>query len=177
MAFDLIYAVAQRLMTMDDVAWAKHANPKSVYSRIFTGTPVFLALWSPFWIGVGGVGLIALAAFWIWLNPRLFAPPQQTDNWASQAVLGERAFLNRAETPVPAHHVQVASVATALSAGFLFLAIFGFYARDFWFAFAAWHGSVVSKVWFCDRMAWLWRDMKDSSDQYRAWDRAEWGIT
>ena len=35
---------SERALRMDDAAWARHANPWSVCSRIAGGTLVFLAL-------------------------------------------------------------------------------------------------------------------------------------
>ena len=28
---------------------------------------------------------------------------------------------------------------------------------------------VISKLWFCDRMVWLYQDMKDATPEYRSW--------
>jgi len=165
---------AEWLMSMTPEVWARHANPWSVYSRIGGGTLVFFALWSPFWMGWWGGAAIAAAVVWIWLNPRLFPPPERTDNWASQAVLGERLFLNRKSVAVPSHHVRVAMIATGLSLAFLALTVFGFVRGEFWLAFTAWHGAALAKVWFCDRMVWLWRDVRHQTELYRAWDQGQW---
>ncbi|MEM1372229.1 MAG: DUF6653 family protein, partial [Pseudomonadota bacterium] len=143
-----IYALCERLMGMSDEAWARHAHPLSAYSRIFSATPMFIAAWSPFWIGWWGAGLIALVLAWLWLNPRLFSPPQTTDSWATRAVLGERAFLARKTQPVPQEHVRVAHITTGISVMFLMLTVVGFYLVQFWTAFAAWHAAALAKVWF-----------------------------
>lgn len=171
--FDL-FAFAERSMGMSQRTWARHANPLSVYTRIIGGTPVFLALWSPFWIGWWGTAAIALAALWIWLNPRLFQPPMHTRDWGTRGVLGERVFLNRATVPIPREHATVAHIATGLSVTFIIATAAAFVLGHFWMAFTAWHAATVAKLWFCDRMVWLWQDMKDATDPYRAWDRAEW---
>lgn len=169
-----VFRSAERLMTMDDGVWARHANPLSVYSRIVGGTAIFLALWSPFWIGWWGVLAIGVAAFWTWINPRLFAPPTESTSWATRAVLGERVFLARGKVPIPHEHWTVAMIATGGAAVFLGLAVLGFVMASFWLAFTAWHAATLAKVWFCDRMVWLWDDMKGATPDYQAWDRAEW---
>lgn len=161
-------------MSMSDEAWARHANPLSVYSRVIGGTFVFGAFWSPFHLGLWGIVPIGAALSWIWLNPRLFRPPRNTDDWATQAVLGERAFINRGQVSIPRHHVTAALTASGLALLFLLIAVVGFLDRDFWLAFAGWHAATVAKLWFCDRMVWLWRDMRTANVRYRAWDAADW---
>ena len=169
-----LFRLSERLMSMDDATWARHANPLSAWTR-FAATPlIFLAMWSPFEIGWWGVLLIGLAGLWTWINPRLFGPPRSTRNWASQVVLGERAFQARRTVPIPDHHRRLAGLTTALSAGFLAMAVAGFLRADFWLAFTAWHAAILAKLWFCDRMVWLWSDMRAATPTYRAWDAADW---
>ena len=169
-----IYSAAEKLMLMNARSWARHANPISVYSRIFGGSLIFLAAWSPFWFGWSGAFLILLALVWNWVNPRLFPPPTDTKSWATQGVLGERAYINRKITPVPFGFEHAANLTTALSLTFLLLTIIAFIRQDFWFAFTAWHGATAAKLWFVDRMAWLWTKMRDATPEYKAWNRAEW---
>ena len=161
-------------MAMSDDVWARHATPWSVYSRAIGGTFVFFALWSPFWLGYWGILLILSALLWIWLNPRIFSAPRQTRTWATQGVLGERAFINRAEVPIPSHHRYAAVLTSGLSGLFLLIVLVAFLRRDFWLAITAWHAATIAKLWFCDRMVWLWADMKDATDQYRRWNAADW---
>ncbi|CTQ51454.1 DUF6653 family protein [Jannaschia donghaensis] len=169
-----IFNISERLMSMNRATWARHANPWSVYSRIVGGSFVFAALWSPFWIGYWGIPAILLAALWVRLNPRMFPAPTHTDGWATQAVLGERAFLNRAQVPIPRHHAVAAYVTSALAGLFLLIVVAAFLTRDFWLALTAWHAATIAKLWFCDRMTWLWADMKTATAKYRAWTSAEW---
>ena len=52
---------AERLMGMDDRAWARHANLWSVWTRILTPLPMLaLSIWSRAWIGAWCVVPIAL---------------------------------------------------------------------------------------------------------------------
>ncbi|EBA12513.1 hypothetical protein RCCS2_14489 [Roseobacter sp. CCS2] len=169
-----IFKASEKLMAMSDAAWAKHANPWSVYSRVIGGSLVFVALWSPFWIGYWGVLAILAAVLWVRINPRMFAAPKHTDTWATQGVLGERAFMNRAAVPIPMHHRFAASVTSGLAGFFMLIVVAAFLMHDFWLAFTAWHAATLAKLWFCDRMVWLWADMKAATDQYRAWDAADW---
>ncbi|MEM1139761.1 MAG: DUF6653 family protein [Pseudomonadota bacterium] len=169
-----LFKGAERLMAMSDQSWARHANPLSAWSRLLSAPLFFLALWSPFWIGWWGAGPIAAMAVWTIANPRLFSPPSHTRSWATQGVLGERAFLNRTNVPIPEHHRRAALLTTGLSATFLVPVLAGFVLRDFWLALTAWHAVVLSKVWFVDRMVWLWRDVYATHPVYRAWNDADW---
>ena len=51
-ATDAALRGARRLMAMDDAAWARHANPWSVWARVLTPLPMLSAsIWSRVWIG------------------------------------------------------------------------------------------------------------------------------
>ena len=169
-----LFRRAEQLMSMDSATWARHGNPLSVWSRILSGPIVFLALWSPFWISWWGGLVILVTAGWIWLNPRLFSPPCHTKSWATQIVLGERVFLNRKNVPIPDHHRRAGMVTTLCAIGFMMAAGFGFLNQSFWLALVGWHAAIMAKIWFCDRMAWLWQDMKMGNEQYRRWNEADW---
>ena len=152
-----LYHQAERLMGMSDRVWARHANPLSVYTR-FTALPLLvLAIWSRVWIGGWAWLALALALLWVWVNPRLFPPPDDLDNWASRGVLGERVFLNRADQ-VADHHRKWAKI---LGLGALpGLIVMGL---GLWWLDAAWavFGTVLAmlpKIWFVDRMVWLYSD-------------------
>lgn len=169
-----IFAAAERLMGMDARAWARHANPWSGYSRMAGAPLVFFAFWSVYWIEWYAIITIVAALFWVWVNPRLFPPPATTTSWATKGALGERVYLNRKRVPIPEDHARAAIVTTLFSAAFFAIMIYGFIVRDFWAAFTGYHGAVLAKIWFVDRMVWLWESKKDSHPIYQKWDRAEW---
>lgn len=158
-----IFAAAERLMRMDEESWARHSNPWSVWSR-FTCLPlIVLAIWSRVWLGWWCLVPLALALGWTFLNPRLFAPPASTDNWASRAVMGERLFLARNERPIPAHHVRWAKGLTLASGVGVAILIYGLWALDFWAVLCGLAVTIGGKFWFCDRMVWLWHDTQAAS--------------
>ena len=163
--------VGEALMGMDDRTWTRHANPWSGWTRL-ASTPVwFLALWSPFWIGWYAAFPIAAMAAWTWLNPRLFPPPKTADSWMTKGVLGERVWLNRKAVPIPPGHVRAAHITTAISMGFLAITVYGLIVGDFWASLTGWHAAVLAKLWFLDRMVWLWTEMQDADPRYQAWKR------
>ena len=166
---DRLGEAAQRLMGMSDAVWMRHANPLSGWTRMATTPLLFWAVWSHVWIGWKALAPIALLAAWLWLNPRIFPKPKQATAWMTKVVLGERVWLNRTEVPIPLGFSRVATVTTWLSAGMALLAIAGFITQNFWLAFLAWHFAAFAKIWFADRMVWLWDVMKDEAPLYSQW--------
>ena len=153
-----IFKASERLMGMDDAAWARHANPLSCYSRFSCLPLLVLAIWSRVWIGWWSLLPIALAILWTWLNPRLFGPPKSLDSWASQGVMGERVFLARHTTPLPDHHLRMAYGLTMVSAIGMVPLIYGLVVLDIWAVIAGLTLAVGAKAWFVDRMVWIYRD-------------------
>ncbi len=161
----------ETLMGMDDETWARHANPLSGWTRLATAPFWFLAVWSHVWISWYALGPIIILVAWTWLNPRAFPPPKRKSAWMTKGVLGERVWLNRKNVPIPKGHARAAFL-TSLTAGVtLPIAIYGFMAQDFWAAFLGWHFAVFAKLWFLDRMVWLWDLMKEENALYCSWAR------
>lgn len=161
-----------KLMSMDEAAWERHANPFSVWSRAITGLPVILgAIWSIRPFGWWSILFILSACFWIWINPRLFSVPKHTDNWASKVTFGERIWLNRKFQEIPAHHANWA-FALSLIAGIGFIvAVVSAYLN---LLLPTLVGGVISwfgKMWFCDRMVWLFHDTLATNEKYKHWLR------
>ncbi len=166
-----VFKGAEALMTMDDKAWARHANRWSVWTRFTTGPLLVLAMWSRVWIGWWSLAAIALALAWTWWNPRAFPPARRTDTWAAQGTFGERVFLNRNAVPIPTHHERAAHILAALSAPGLVVLIYGLAVLNPWATVCGLVTAVLPKVWFVDRMVWLYADMKDAHPDYAAWAR------
>lgn len=166
-----LFELAERGMGMDDDTWMRHANPWSVWTR-FTCLPlIVLAIWSRVWLGSWALVPLLLAVAWTWANPRVFPPPGQTDNWASKATFGERVFLNRKTVPIPDHHVRWALGLGWLSGLGLVPLVWGLWALDPALTVLGIALVVLPKVWFCDRMVWLYEYTKDVRPEYAAWLR------
>ena len=168
---DLGSMIASAFLMTDDV-WARHANPWSVWTRVASGPLPFIALWSHVWFGWPLALILFLAVgIWLWLNPRVFPPPASTDNWASRAVFGERVWLNRANVPIPPEHATAAfllGIATGLGA---VVALVGAIAASGSALLLGLAVMYLGKLWFCDRMVWLYGDMIDADPTYRSWLR------
>ncbi|WP_116654589.1 DUF6653 family protein [Pelagibacterium sediminicola] len=159
----------ERLMLMDDSTWQRHANPLSVYTR-YSGLPLLaLAIWSRIWVGWWALVPIAMVILWIWINPRLFANPQSTANWASKAVLGERVWLNRKTVAIPEGHRQAAFRLSVLNGIASLVVIYGLIVLAVWPTLAGIGTVILAKTWFLDRMVWLFEDMADDNSLYRSW--------
>lgn len=167
-----LFGASERLMRMNEATWERHAHPASVYTRMILGLPlVVAAIWSRAWIGWWALAALAAVAALTWLNPRMTRPPRSTDNWASKATFGERVLLARETVPVPAHHVAMAHRLVAVSAtGLPFLA-YGLWALDPWPTALGMALVYAGKLWFLDRMVWLYEDMRPQEPRYAAWLR------
>ena len=154
---------------LDEENWERHANPWSVWTR-FAGFPLLiLAVWSRVWIGYWSLALVAAAIVWIWLNPRFFRKPNSTDNWASRSVLGERIWMNRNAVAIPEHHRTMPNLLSLVGiVGLAFIA-FGLFALDPLVTILGGLVTLLGKLWFLDRMVWLYQEMKDADPKYRSW--------
>ena len=164
-----LFRLAESGMKMDDATWMRHANPLSVWTRFSCLPLIVLAIWSRAWIGWWCLVPLALALFWTWINPRAFPPPAFTDNWASKGTFGERVFLNREAIPVPPHHKRWAVVLAGLSVTGLPFLVWGLWQLSVSWTLLGLVLIVLPKVWFVDRMVWLYEDMKDAAPEYADW--------
>ena len=118
-----------------------------------------------------GLWFTGVVAVWLWLNPRLFRPPARTDTWSAMATFGERVWLNREAVPIPAHHTRMANILSVVAALGAPAALAGAFLNDLTATLAGAAVVILGKLWFCDRMVWLYRDMKDCHPPYAAWLR------
>lgn len=149
---------AEKSMAMDDVTWARHANPWSVYTRIPILACLAFAIWSRVWIGWWCLLPIIIIIAWTFYNPRAFPPPKSLDNWASKGVMGERIWLDRKAKPIPAHHARWAFWLMVGSSIGVMPLVWGLYALEPWAVVLGVLQVTLFKVWFVDRMVWLHED-------------------
>ncbi len=154
-----VFARAEAAFGMTEDTWARHANPWSGATRITILPLLALAIWARVWIGWWALLPVGLLVLWAFVNPRAFPPPADHGHWMTRAVLGERWFLARNQLDLPRHHVGWAIGLSALAALGLPLLVWGLWFYD---AFAVLLGlalTVGGKLWFLDRMVWLYADM------------------
>jgi hypothetical protein len=164
--------IAAKLFQMNEQTWERHASPWSVWTRAASLPLLLAAIWSHAWIGIWALAPLLLVVLWLWLNPRLFPAPARKDSWSARATFGERVWLNRKDVPIPHHHARVAHLLTAVAALGFAVALAGAFLNDL---FSTVCGGIIAwfaKMWFCDRMVWLYDDMKNKHPPYAAWLRA-----
>ena len=150
-----------RIFNLDGDNWLKHANPWSVWTRFATLPLLIVAIWSRVWLGWYSLIPIALIVLWLVINPTLFRKPSNFDNWAAQCVLGERLWTERQARPVPGHHAPMIRILTALQVIGGILLLVGLWRYDVWLTLL---GTVIvyfAKMWFLDRMVWIYREMNE----------------
>lgn len=155
---------------LNDEAWQRHANPWSVWTRMIV-LPLFaLSVWSRVWIGWYSLLLVGLIIVWTFINPRFFRKPRTTKTWASKAVMGERVWLNHDKIPLLRHHSKAIVILNSITALGLPFLIWGLYVMHFWMVMMGLVIVLFGKMWFLDRMVWVFEDMKSSSKIYQSWE-------
>ncbi|WP_135302550.1 DUF6653 family protein [Haloarcula amylovorans] len=72
---------------LDRYFWARHANPKSGWTRVAAYPLLVACLYRRDWRGV------ALTLAFVALNPFLFSPPADDSAWMTRGVYGERLWM------------------------------------------------------------------------------------
>ncbi len=156
---------------LDEEGWQQHANPMSGWTRVPVLPVMALAIWSRDWIGWWCVVPIALIIVWAYVNPRAFPRPASTTAWVSRAVMGERVLLNREQIPIPSHHSLWAALLSALAVLGLPPLIWGLWALSLPWVLLGLVICVGAKLWFLDRMVWLFDEMSATVPAYADWRR------
>ncbi|MCC9642895.1 hypothetical protein LOC71_11460 [Rhodopirellula sp. JC740] len=151
----------EQAMGMSQATWERHANPWSGWTRVAIFPLLTLAIWSRVWIGWWSVTCVAIVAIWIWLNPRVFPPPQSVDNWMSRGVLGEQIWLRQRDALASHHRHVIRSTITIASVGALVWLI-GVTTLNLTATLTGMVASMLGKLWFIDRMVWLQREAEAS---------------
>ena len=77
--------------------------------------------------------------------------------------MGERLLLNRKLKPIPGHHQQMAYLLTAASVVGMLVLGYGLYQLSGWATLCGLLMTIGAKLWFVDRMVWLYQDMREVS--------------
>lgn len=160
---DALIRAAQRLMTMNDDVWARHANPLSGWSRVSI-LPLFtIAVWSRVWISWWALIPVGVVLFWTWLNPRLFAPPVSVDNWMSMGVLGERIWVSRGKDYELSHHAPVIRTLTISTSAGAIVLLSGLAVLNVPLTTTGLAITMLTKLWILDRMVWVYTEVDDGN--------------
>jgi hypothetical protein len=149
-----------RFFGLNDEEWLRHANPISIWTRFIILPFLVISIWSRLWIGWYALIPISIILLWMYINPRFFEKPKTTDSWSAKSVLGERIWANRGQIKVPEHHKTIVTILTLLQiVGGVFLVV-GLYQLHFWATLCGMILIYMAKMWFLDRMVWVFEDMK-----------------
>jgi len=163
-----VEARVARAFRLDDAGWARHANPRSGWTRVATALPLLVvAVWSREWWGPWSLIPVAGALVWVWLNPRAFGPAADDSAWITKGVLGERLWSNRDREPVPERHrfvPHVLNLAQLIGVPFL---VWGLVGLQVWPTVVGLLLITGIKLWYIDRMAILYGDMVTATPRLR----------
>jgi len=148
------------IFKLDEEGWMKHANLWSVWTRNTALPALVIAFWSRVWLGWWALILIAIALIWTYINPRIFSKPESTDNWASKSVLGEIIWSKRNKIPIPKHHKRAPNILNLVAGVGALFVIWSVYSLEIWSLLLGFSLVYCGKLWFLDRMVWLYEDMK-----------------
>jgi len=81
------------------------------------------------------------------------------ESWASKAVLGERVWIDRDDRPVPERHRRVPHVLNAVSGTGMLVVAWGVVRLAVWPTLLGTTLAYAGKLWFLDRMVWLYEDV------------------
>lgn len=154
---------AETIMNMKESTWERHAHPGSVYTRLLSFPAMVYGIWLFKSQELKWAILFNLVFYlWIFCNTRIFPVPKSTNNWASKITFGERVWLKH-KNLVPAHHKNMM---IPLLLFISFLGLLGMITFTYLGNLQLMIGSSVicwvGKVWFCDRMVWLFQDVQDN---------------
>jgi hypothetical protein len=153
--------VLARLFGLEGDQWLRHANPKSVYSRFPVLGLVVVSVWARVWIGVYFLVPLGVTLLWTYINPRLFDEPESLEHWASKGVLGERIWSERESYDISKGWVLQNHTLNAVQAVAMVPFFVGLYRLDVWMTTTGLAVAFLSKLWFFDRMVWLFEDNRE----------------
>ena len=148
-----------KIFNLKNDNWMKHANPWSIWTRFATLPFLILAIWSRIWLSWYSLIPILVLVLWLIINPTLFKKPKTFDNWGSKSVLGEKFWSERKQKSVPKYHKIPILILTILQTLGGIILIIGLWKLAIYFTII---GTIIvyfSKMWFLDRMVWIYEDM------------------
>lgn len=128
--------------------WSRHANPWSGWTRLLATPLLFVSIWYHNWIA------LALVIVWFIVNPLVFPEPESTDNWMSKSVLGEKLWTGKVRSKFP-------HVFNIFNGIFFVIALYASYKNMFWHVFYSVILSLTFKLWFLDRMVFIYEEHKE----------------
>lgn len=158
-----------RLFGMRDEVWARQVNPWSVWTRMPVIALIALAIWARVWLGWWCLVPLAIIAFWIWVNPRLFPRPRTTQAWSSRSVLGERVWLERKKLVLSTRERWMPQVGNAVALVGLVVLAYGLIDLVAWAAVVGTLVTIGGKLYFLHEMTRIYAAHKDEDPVWAGW--------
>lgn len=133
--------------TLDRYFWARHANPKSGWSRVASMPLLMACIYRRNWRG------LALTLLFVLVNPVLFSPPEDDSAWMTRVVYGERLWTQ--ETHGHFGYPEILNVCNGMAALYALYAAIKQRPAETALATAL---SMALKFWFVAEMAHLYDD-------------------
>ncbi len=83
--------------------------------------------------------------------------------------MGERAWINQKDVPIPDHFNKIIRLLNGFSAVATVLFIYGLVVLDLKLTLLGMVLVMLLKLWFIDRMVWLYEDMSKLHTPYAEW--------
>jgi hypothetical protein len=138
---------------LDRYFWARHANPKSGWSRVATLPLLMACIYRRNWRG------LALTLAFVLLNPVLFSPPDDDSAWMTKVVYGERLWTQESHGHVG--YPEILNLFNGLAAAYALYAALRQRPAETALATAL---SMALKLWFVSEMVHLYEGHADESE-------------
>ncbi|WP_277540828.1 DUF6653 family protein [Haloarcula laminariae] len=132
---------------LDRYFWARHANPRSGWSRVPTLPLIVACIYRRNWRG------LALTLAFVAVNPFLFSPPEDDSAWMTRGVYGERLWAKQAGKH--RRYPGLLNVPTALASLYALYAAIRQRPAE---TAAATALAMTLKLWFVSEMVHLYED-------------------
>lgn len=152
--------LSEKIMGMSEQDWQRHTNPWSGWSRLITLPLLAFSIWSRVWIGPWFYLLLLLSLLWIWINPRLFKIPKNTENWMSKGVLGEKIWLQKKYICVPHSYKYLIRILNTFSALGMIPYIYGLVILNLYLVILGMVIIIISKLYFIHIMTKIYTHNK-----------------
>jgi len=168
---DTVLGKTSAAMRMSEDVWMRHANPWSFATMLPLLLLLIIACWSRVRIGWYFIIPLAGVVAWAYLNPRVFPKPRSTRSWASKGVFGEKILVNRRVycVEIPEYHVKATFTLTVLSLAGAVALVYGVVMLEPFSTVAGCCVSYLGKLWYVDRMVWLFEDLRRDRPEFAKW--------
>lgn len=149
--------VAAKTFGLDDVAWRRHANAWSVWTRMLGLIPILVPIFFRDAFGWWAMLPIALGVGWMWINPHVFPAVDEPRSWASKGIYGEKMYAADRSLAADAHRPAIRWLIVLATVGASLLA-WGMVRVEAWPSIFGLTLIVISQLWQIDRFVAIYEE-------------------